>query len=40
MNENIEKASSGGDFLIWAVVFGLLIVVVGYLVWTNKDIER
>ena len=40
MNENIEKASSGGDFLIWVVVFGLLIVVVGYLAWTNKDIER
>ena len=40
MNENIEKASSSGDFLIWAVVFGLLIVVVGYLAWTNKDIER
>ena len=40
MNENIEKASSGGDFLIWAVVFVLLIIVVGYLAWTNKDIER
>lgn len=40
MQENIEKASSGGDLLIWAIMFGLLIVIVGYLAWINKDIER
>jgi len=37
---NIEKASSGGDLLIWAVMFGVLIVVVGYLAYKNKDIQR
>ena len=40
MNENIEKAASGGDFLIWIVMFSILIVIVGYLAWVNKDIER
>ncbi|WP_264299364.1 hypothetical protein [Sulfurimonas paralvinellae] len=40
MNENIEQASSGGDLLIWAVMFGLLMVIVVYLAWKNKDIER
>ncbi len=40
MHENIEKASSGGDFLIWAVMFAALIIIVGYLAWINKDIER
>lgn len=40
MNENIEKAASGGDLLIWGVMFGLLVIVVGYLAYVNKDIER
>jgi len=40
MNENIEQATSGGDFFIWIVMFSLLIVGVGYLAWANKDIER
>ena len=40
MHENIEQAASGGDFIIWVVMFSLLIVGVGYLAWTNKDIER
>ena len=40
MNENIEKAASGGDTLIWLVTFGLLVLVVGYLAYINKDIER
>ena len=40
MNKNIEQAASGGDFIIWVVMFSLLIVGVGYLAWTNKDIER
>ena len=40
MNENIDKAASGGDFLIWIVMFSILIVAVGYLAWVNKDIER
>ncbi len=40
MNEAIEKAASGGDFLIWSVMFGLLVIGVGYLAWINKDIER
>ena len=40
MNENIEQAASGGDFLIWVVMFSILVVGVGYLAWINKDIER
>ncbi|WP_457745942.1 hypothetical protein [Sulfurimonas sp.] len=40
MNENIEKATSGGDFLIWVVMFTILVVGVGYLAWINRDIER
>jgi len=40
MNENIEKAASGGDFLIWIVMFSILVVGVGYLAWVNRDIER
>jgi hypothetical protein len=40
MNENIEKAASGGDFLIWIVMFSILIIGVGYLAWVNRDIER
>ena len=40
MNENIEKAYAGGDFLIWIVMFSILVVGVGYLAWINKDIER
>jgi len=40
MNESIEKAASGGDFLIWIVMFSILAVGVGYLAYINKDIER
>ena len=40
MNENIQKAASGGDLLIWVVMFSILIVGVGYLAWINRDIER
>jgi len=40
MNESIEKAASGGDFYIWAVTFGILIIGVGYLAYINRDIER
>ena len=40
MNENIQKAASGGDLLIWVVMFSILIVAVGYLAWINRDIER
>jgi len=29
-----------GDFFIWAVTFGILIIAVGYLAYINKDIER
>jgi len=40
MGENVEKAASGGDFLIWIIMFSILIVGVGYLAYINKDIER
>lgn len=40
MNENIQEAASGGDMLIWAVMFGLLVIAVAYLAYVNKDIER
>jgi len=40
MNESIEQAASGGDFYIWISIFSILIIIVGYLAYTNKDIER
>lgn len=40
MNDNIDKATSGGDMLIWVVMFSILIIIVGYLAYVNKDIER
>ncbi|MDQ7044142.1 MAG: hypothetical protein Q9M40_06370 [Sulfurimonas sp.] len=40
MSEKINQASSGGDFYIWAIMFSILIVGVGYLAYVNKDIER
>ncbi|MEA3371105.1 MAG: hypothetical protein U9Q40_07180 [Campylobacterota bacterium] len=40
MNENIDKAASGGDLLIWIAMFSILIIIVGYLAWINKDIPR
>ena len=40
MNENLEKAASGGDIYIWIATFSILIIAVGYLAYINKDIER
>ncbi|MFH1947921.1 MAG: hypothetical protein ABIJ02_01715 [Pseudomonadota bacterium] len=40
MNEAVEKAASGGDMLIWVVMFSIMVIGVGYLAWINKDIER
>jgi len=40
MGENLEQAASGGDFLIWTVMFSILVVGVGYLAYINKDIPR
>ncbi len=40
MNENIEKAASGGDMMIWVVMFSILILIVGYLAYINKDVPR
>jgi len=40
MNENIETAANSGNFLIWAIMFGILIMGVGYLAWINRNIER
>lgn len=40
MNENIEQAASGGDMLIWIVMFSILLIGVAYLAYVNKDIER
>ena len=40
MNESINKATSGGDMLIWGVMFGLLIVIViGLAIWDKKTRE-
>jgi hypothetical protein len=40
MNTNIDQATSNGDILIWVIMFSLLVVVVGYLAYINKDIQR
>lgn len=38
MNENIDQAASGGDMLIWSVMFGLLVVVViGLAIWDKMS---
>lgn len=38
MIDSIDKATSGGDFFIWSVTFGLLVVVVGLLaIWDIKS---
>nr|WP_275853944.1 hypothetical protein [Sulfurimonas sp. SAG-AH-194-C20] len=40
MNEKITQATSGGDFYIWAVMFGMLVIGVGYLAYISKDYEE
>ena len=40
MNTTIDKAASGGDFYIWIVMFGLLVVIVGYLAYIDRNKER
>jgi hypothetical protein len=40
MNQNIDKVASGGDFLVWVIMFSILLIGVGYLAYINKDIPR
>jgi len=40
MDKTITQAASSGDFLIWSIMFGILIIGVGYLAWINRNIER
>ncbi|MEA1893058.1 MAG: hypothetical protein U9N33_10180 [Campylobacterota bacterium] len=41
MADEVEQASSGGDFLTWSIMFGLLIVVaVGLAIWDKKYREE
>ena len=40
MQDNIDKAASGGDLYIWLVMFLILVVIVGYLAYINKDAPR
>jgi uncharacterized membrane protein YidH (DUF202 family) len=40
MHEEINKAASSGNLLIWIIIFSILLIGVGYLAWINKDIER
>ena len=40
MNETLESAASGGDFIIWVAMFSILVIGVGYLAYINEDIER
>nr|WP_275714644.1 hypothetical protein [Sulfurimonas sp. SAG-AH-194-L11] len=40
MNEQVNLAASGGDFYIWAVMFSILIIGVGYLAYISKDYEK
>jgi len=38
MADNIEKATSGGDLLVWGVMFGLLVVAaIGLAIWDIKS---
>lgn len=38
--ETIDKAASGGDIYVWIAVFSVLVIIVGYLAYVNKDVER
>ncbi|MEA1956566.1 MAG: hypothetical protein U9N02_08750 [Campylobacterota bacterium] len=39
--QEIDKATSGGDLLVWGVMFGLLIVVViGLAIWDKKSRKK
>ena len=40
MNENIETVAISGDMFIWLSMFSILIIIVAYLAYINKDIER
>lgn len=40
MTEEINKAASGGDMLIWGVIFTLLVIIVGILAWIDRNKER
>lgn len=41
MTDNIEKATSGGDLLVWGVMFGLLVVAaIGLAIWDKKFREE
>lgn len=40
MQEEINRAASGGDFYIWIVMFSILILGVAYLAYTNRNMER
>jgi hypothetical protein len=40
MNEVIDKAASGGDMLIWMLMFSIMVVGVGYLAWKDRNKER
>lgn len=40
MNDEINRAASGGDFYIWIITFSILVIGVAYLAYINKDIER
>lgn len=36
----IDQAAHGGSIYIWAVMFGVLVIIVGYLAYKNKDLPR
>lgn len=41
MNEEmIDQAAHGGSIYIWIVMFSVLLIIVGYLAYKNKDIPR
>ena len=40
MQENIEKAASGGDMFIWIATFSILIIAVAYLAYISKDFKE
>ena len=40
MTEEIEKATSGGDLLVWGVMFGILVVIaIGLAIWDKNSRE-
>lgn len=40
MDKNTQEVAFNGDLFIWITMFSILVIIVAYLAYINKDIER